>query len=334
IMEFRKCSIGGVIYGYGSTEIAKAVASLAKQNQPPTESTIASAVEYGPGPAADLNDAQIFLDKTIHFDDPRLISEISTGGPNAARINEFLTLLAVCHTVIPETNATTGVTTYRASSPDEEALVKAARCLGYTPHIWTLEVSLKAKPSTMQTFTILNVNEFNSTRKRMSTVVQFADGRIVVYCKGADNVIIPRCKLDSSSAQLDEHLKAFASEGLRTLVLAKRELSEADYEAWNKVYQAAATSLTDRDNLLDAAAEALEVNMDIVGATAIEDKLQVGVPNTIHSLAQAGIKIWVLTGDKEETAVNIGHACRLLNDGMQLLFINRESLAELTEQVV
>ncbi|RHY00809.1 hypothetical protein DYB36_012982, partial [Aphanomyces astaci] len=326
-----------------STEIAKAVASLAKQNQPPTESTIASAVEYGPGPAADLNDAQIFLDKTIHFDDPRLISEISTGGPNAARINEFLTLLAVCHTVIPETNATTGVTTYRASSPDEEALVKAARCLGCDTVRYKLvapaplvqvEVSLKAKPSTMQTFTILNVNEFNSTRKRMSTVVQFADGRIVVYCKGADNVIIPRCKLDSSSAQLDEHLKAFASEGLRTLVLAKRELSEADYEAWNKVYQAAATSLTDRDNLLDAAAEALEVNMDIVGATAIEDKLQVGVPNTIHSLAQAGIKIWVLTGDKEETAVNIGHACRLLNDGMQLLFINRESLAELTEQVV
>ncbi|ETV68417.1 hypothetical protein, variant 2 [Aphanomyces astaci] len=337
IMEFRKCSIGGVIYGYGSTEIAKAVASLAKQNQPPTESTIASAVEYGPGPAADLNDAQIFLDKTIHFDDPRLISEISTGGPNAARIDEFLTLLAVCHTVIPETNGTTGVTTYRASSPDEEALVKAARCLGYKlvapAPLVQVEVSLKAKPSTMQTFTILNVNEFNSTRKRMSTVVQFADGRIVVYCKGADNVIIPRCKLDSSSAQLDEHLKAFASEGLRTLVLAKRELSEADYEAWNKVYQAAATSLTDRDNLLDAAAEGLEVNMDIVGATAIEDKLQVGVPNTIHSLAQAGIKIWVLTGDKEETAVNIGHACRLLNDGMQLLFINRESLAELTEQL-
>ncbi|RHZ23759.1 hypothetical protein DYB37_003274 [Aphanomyces astaci] len=338
IMEFRKCSIGGIIYGYGSTEIAKAVASLAKQNQPPTESTIASAVEYGPGPAADLNDAQIFLDKTIHFDDPRLIAEVATSSSvNGGRIDEFLTLLAVCHTVIPETNATTGVTTYRASSPDEEALVKAARCLGYKlvapAPLVQVEVSLKAKPSTMQTFTILNVNEFNSTRKRMSTVVQFADGRIVVYCKGADNVIIPRCKLDSSSAQLDEHLKAFASEGLRTLVLAKRELSEADYEAWNKVYQAAATSLTDRDNLLDAAAEALEVNMDIVGATAIEDKLQVGVPNTIHSLAQAGIKIWVLTGDKEETAVNIGHACRLLNDGMQLLYVNREDMTGLMEQL-
>ncbi|ETV68425.1 hypothetical protein H257_15588 [Aphanomyces astaci] len=338
IMEFRKCSIGGVIYGYGSTEIAKAVASLAKQNQPPTESTIASAVENGPGPVADLKDAQIFLDKTIHFDDPRLIAEAATSSSvNGGRIREFLTLLAVCHTVIPETNATTGVTTYRASSPDEEALVKAARCLGYklvTPAPFVeVEVTHQGAVPTIAGYAILNVNEFNSTRKRMSVVVSAPNGRIVVYCKGADNVILPRCAPTANDGDLDEHLKAFASEGLRTLVLAKRDMTKADYEAWNKVYQAAATSLTNRANLLDAAAEALEVNMDIVGATAIEDKLQVGVPNTIHSLAQAGIKIWVLTGDKEETAVNIGHACRLLNDGMQLLYVNREDMTGLMEQL-
>ncbi|RHY26854.1 hypothetical protein DYB32_007284, partial [Aphanomyces invadans] len=316
----------------------QAVAALnAKRNslvenvvpQPPSSSN--------DGPAKDIRDAQIFLDKSIHFDDPRLVKEISTNGQNAKRINEFLTLLAVCHTVIPEKNASTGLVNYRASSPDEEALVKAARCLGYklvTPApLVEVEVTHKAKPSTMQTFTILNVNEFNSTRKRMSTVVQFSDSRIVLYCKGADNVILPRCKPDSATAQLEEHLKSFASEGLRTLVLAKRELTDDEYETWNKLYQKAATSLTNRDALLDAAAEALEVGMDIVGATAIEDKLQVGVPNTIFSLAQAGIKIWVLTGDKEETAVNIGHACRLLNDGMQILFINREGLPELTEQL-
>ncbi|ETW00410.1 hypothetical protein H310_07047 [Aphanomyces invadans] len=331
IMEFRKCSIGGVVYGYGSTEIAAAVARLAKH-----EATPATANDRGP--ATNLNDAQIFLDKSIHFDDPRLVVEAANpSSPNGARIREFLTLLAVCHTVIPETNATTGLTTYRASSPDEEALVKAARCLGYklvTPAPFVeVEITHKGTSPTMLGYSILNVNEFNSTRKRMSVVVLTPHGTVVVYCKGADNVILPRCALTRTEAVLDEHLKTFASEGLRTLVLAKREMSKADYDAWNKTYQAAATSLSDRDAMLDAAAEALEVNMTIVGATAIEDKLQVGVPNAIHSLAQAGIKIWVLTGDKEETAVNIGHACRLLNDGMQLLYVNREDLAGLVEQV-
>ncbi|RHY26859.1 hypothetical protein DYB32_007279, partial [Aphanomyces invadans] len=308
-----------------------AVARLAKH-----EATPATANDRGP--ATNLNDAQIFLDKSIHFDDPRLVVEAANpSSPNGARIREFLTLLAVCHTVIPETNATTGLTTYRASSPDEEALVKAARCLGYklvTPAPFVeVEVTHKGTSPTMLGYSILNVNEFNSTRKRMSVVVLTPHGTVVVYCKGADNVILPRCALTRTEAVLDEHLKTFASEGLRTLVLAKREMSKADYDAWNKTYQAAATSLSDRDAMLDAAAEALEVNMTIVGATAIEDKLQVGVPNAIHSLAQAGIKIWVLTGDKEETAVNIGHACRLLNDGMQLLYVNREDLAGLVEQV-
>ncbi|KAF0688063.1 Aste57867_20287 [Aphanomyces stellatus] len=343
IMEFRKCFIGGVVYGYGSTEIATAVAQMAAKRReslgkpaapsaPPTNLTSKDG-----GPVTDLKEAQIFEDKSIHFDDPRLIKDIATNGPNADRIREFLTLLSVCHTVIPETNVATGVTTYRASSPDEEALVKAARCLGYklvTPApLVEVEVTHKGGLPTMQRFTILNVNEFNSTRKRMSTVIQFDDGRIVVYCKGADNVILPRCQAHPLTGSMEDNLKAFASEGLRTLVLAKRELTPDAYEAWNKVYQAAATALVGRDESLDAAAEALEVEMEIVGATAIEDKLQVGVPNAIHSLAQAGIKIWVLTGDKEETAVNIGHACRLLNDGMQLLFINREDMGELTEQL-
>lgn len=167
----------------------------------------------------------------------------------------------------------------------------------------------------------------------MSVVVEMPDKRIVCLCKGADNVILPRCKKNDYSEALEEQLKNFAGEGLRTLVLSQRELSQEEYKDWNLMYQAAATSLVDRDLLLDECGEMLEKDMEVVGATAIEDKLQVGVPHAIHSLAQAGIKIWVLTGDKEETAVNIGHACRLLDDGMQLLFINRENIKDLVEQV-
>ncbi|KDO21212.1 hypothetical protein SPRG_21329 [Saprolegnia parasitica CBS 223.65] len=336
IMEFRKCSIGGVVYGYGSTEIAAAVALLAAQRNGEKEAPAATIVS-GPGPAADIRDAQIHPDKTVNFDDPRLVSELTSHGSEYSKIDAFLTLLSVCHTVIPEANPKTGVTNYRASSPDEEALVKAARCLGYklvTPApLVEVEVTFKGKSPIMRQYMVLNVNEFNSTRKRMSIIVRDPSQRILLLCKGADNVIMPRCNPDAFTSSLDEQLKSFASEGLRTLVLSQRELSKDEYERWNKTYQEAATSLVNRDQMLDDAAEVLEVNMDVVGATAIEDKLQVGVPATIHNLAMAGIKIWVLTGDKEETAVNIGHACRLLNQDMQLLFVNRESLDGLIEQI-
>jgi magnesium-transporting ATPase (P-type) len=127
IMEFRKCFVGGVVYGYGSTEIAK----QAMSNSPRRRHSLEASAREKAKAVTTIADAQIHLDKTIHFDDPRLVQELATNGPNAMRIHDFLTLLSVCHTVIPETNAKTGVVTYRASSPDEEALVKAARCLGY-----------------------------------------------------------------------------------------------------------------------------------------------------------------------------------------------------------
>jgi len=94
----------------------------------------------------------------------------------------------------------------------------------------------------------------------------------------------------------------YGTEGLRTLVLAKRELTQEQWEAWNKVHRAATVALTDREGALERAAEEIEKEMTLVGATAIEDKLQEGVPDTIATLASAGIKIWVLTGDKQEKA--------------------------------
>lgn len=328
IMEFRKCFVRGVSYGFGTTEIGRAVADLAKKKHP---SVGASKEEVH-----DPKDAQIEFDPTIHFDDPRVIDALDANTEAAASIDEFLTILSVCHTVIPEANKD-GKIEYRASSPDEEALVKAAKCLGYnflTPApVVDLKVTRKCGTSTMRTYTILNVNEFNSTRKRMSVVVRTQDGRYFVYCKGADNVMLPRSRADEYTSTLEEELKRFASEGLRTLVLSSKELSEDEYFAWDSKYQYAVTSLVNRDGMLADVAEVLEKDMKVVGATAIEDKLQEGVPGAIFNLAEAGIKIWMLTGDKEETAINIGHACRLINDGMRLLIINQEDLAKLTAQV-
>ena len=131
---------------------------------------------------------QAIYDRNIHFDDPRLLKHLREGGRRGTMIHEFLTLLAVCHTVIPERNASTGEVTYRAASPDEEALVKAAKCLGYdfvTPApVVSVDMSKAGISGPKRaSYEIVNVNEFNSTRKRMSVVVKTGDGKYILYCK-------------------------------------------------------------------------------------------------------------------------------------------------------
>ncbi|KAF4323156.1 hypothetical protein BBO99_00003425 [Phytophthora kernoviae] len=336
IMEFRKCFIAGISYGFGTTEIGRAVAELAKKAATAKGETIpddgGNNEKYH-----DPRAAQVDYNPLIHFDDPRLIHTLDTDTPEAAAIDEFLTVLSVCHTVIPEKNAKTGAIDYRASSPDEEALVKAAKCLGYNFYapapLTEVKVTKKSGSSVVRKYSILNVNEFNSTRKRMSVTLRTEDDRYFLYSKGADNVMLPRCKFDKYTVKMDEELKRFASEGLRTLVICSKQLTEEEYLAWNVKYQEAVTSLTNRDELLEEVAELIETNMKIVGATAIEDKLQTGVPAAIANLAVAGIKIWMLTGDKEETAINIGHACQLINEEMHLLTVNCEDLNDLGRQV-
>ena len=130
----------------------------------------------------------------------------------------------------------------------------------------------------------------------------------MLYCKGADSVIFER--MDTSLLPIKditmEHLNKFASEGLRTLCLAKKDIDEAFFESWKERLHEASISLDNREEKVDACYEEIEQNLSLIGATAIEDKLQDGVPQTIANLASAGIKLWVLTGDKQETAINIG----------------------------
>lgn len=173
----------------------------------------------------------------------------------------------------------------------------------------------------------LNICEFNSTRKRMSAIFRFPDDSIKLLCKGADSVILERLS-ETGNFYVDattRHLEDYATEGLRTLCLATKDIPEDVYNAWNKKYMDAATTLDHRAEKLDAVAEEIESGLTLIGATAIEDKLQEGVPDTIRTLQEAGIKIWVLTGDKQETAINIGMSCRLLSEDMNLLIISEET---------
>ncbi|KAI9019832.1 aminophospholipid-transporting P-type ATPase [Hyaloraphidium curvatum] len=257
------------------------------------------------------------------FYDMKKLVEDSKVGKNAGYIQEFLTLLAVCHTVIPETSDETGEVIYQASSPDEGALVKGAANLGYVFHTRRPRSVTISVEGVDQEYEILNICEFNSTRKRMSAIVRGPDGKIKLYCKGADTVILERLSPGNPFVSVTvANLEDYATDGLRTLCLAVREVSDSEYQAWSAVYDKAATSLSDRQNQLDRAAELIEKDLFLLGATAIEDKLQDGVPDTIHTLQLAGIKIFVLTGDRQETAINIGYSCKLLNEEMSLLICN------------
>lgn len=122
-----------------------------------------------------------------------------------------------------------------------------------------------------------------------------------------------------------QHTDDFASEGLRTLLYAHRILTQDEYAEWKKGYLDATTSLTNRQVLIDAAGDIIEQNLELSGATAIEDKLQSGVPETIDKLRQANIKMWMLTGDKRETAINIGHSCRLIKDYSEITILDSEN---------
>lgn len=364
--------------------------------------------------------------------------------PNSAfskKARQFILCIALCHTCLPERKPN-GQIDFQAASPDELALVEAAQDLGVLlvdrpAQSIKLHFTTQDGPPTEETYQVLDVIEFSSKRKRMSIVIRLPDGRICVFTKGADSVILPRLKqaklaLETASvvdrraslrksmeqekallrklsmqhqsprnsmatslhhragifgrksgaggkrsgstkrpsfmtarealgreswadeprasaavargrsiemlaspvsmeelsldSMVDEavavsdsavfercfqHIDDFASEGLRTLLFAYRYVDEAEYTQWKELYHEATTSLVNRQERIEEAAEQLEQQFDLAGATAIEDKLQQGVPETIDKLRRANIKVWMLTGDKRETAINIAHSARI-----------------------
>lgn len=177
-------------------------------------------------------------------------------------------------------------------------------------------------------YEILNVLEFTSTRKRMSIIARNPHGQIKLYCKGADTMIFER--LAPHGQQYKDitlkHLEEFASEGLRTLCFAVVDIPDDVYDQWKETYHKASTAIQNRERKVEDAASLIETNLILLGATAIEDKLQEGVPETIAALLEAKIKVWILTGDKQETAINIGYSCRLLQQGMDLIIMNEDNL--------
>lgn len=374
--------------------------------------------------------------------------------PFSRKAKQFLLCMALCHTCLPEIREN-GTINFQAASPDELALVKAAQDLGYLvvdrpAQAIILQVEKVDGTQARETYEVLDVIEFNSSRKRMSIIVRMPDGRICIFCKGADNVILPRLKrsdvamraasvverrssqrrsmeaemvrrqrdslstprnsmnlgpgarqsffrraaagrrstdlnrhslsisvsdevnhqlqrgydgaegedvfqtprqsmvlspsspilgiddqlsdplIDEAIAANDavvfercfQHVNEYASEGLRTLLFGYRYLTGTDYTSWKKTYREATTSLVNRQQLIEEAAELIEKDFDLAGATAIEDRLQAGVPETIDKLRRANIQVWMLTGDKRETAINIAHSARICKPFSEIFVID------------
>ncbi|XP_058653374.1 probable phospholipid-transporting ATPase IA isoform X4 [Onychostoma macrolepis] len=259
------------------------------------------------------------------FNDPSLLENLQSNHPTASVIQEFMTMMAICHTAVPE--HTDNKITYQAASPDEGALVRAAQNLGFVFSGRTPDCVIVESHGEEEKYELLHVLEFTSARKRMSVIMRTPSGKIRLYCKGADTAIYERLADSSRFKDITlKHLEQFATEGLRTLCFAVVDISESSYQQWLEVYHRASTSLQNRALKMEESYELIEKNLQLLGATAIEDKLQDKVPETIETLMKADIKIWILTGDKQETAINIGHSCKLLTKNMGLLVINEDTL--------
>ncbi|KAJ0039032.1 hypothetical protein Pint_23376 [Pistacia integerrima] len=328
-MEFIKCSVAGTAYGRGVTEVEKAMDRK-------KGSRFVNGKLNGVNHVEDSTESKSSI-KGFNFKDERIMNGNWVNQSHSDVIQKFFRLLAVCHTAIPEVNESTGKVSYEAESPDEAAFVIAARELGFEFYkrtqtsVSVRELDLVSGKKVDRLYKLLNVLEFNSTRKRMSVIVRDEEGKLLILSKGADSVMFERLAKDGSSFEDEtrDHVNEYADAGLRTLILAYRELDEEEYKVFDQKFREAKNSVSaNRETLLDEVTETVEKDLVLLGATAVEDKLQNGVPECIDKLAQAGIKIWVLTGDKMETAINIGYdfySCSLLRQGMKQIIINLET---------
>ncbi|XP_063858808.1 phospholipid-transporting ATPase IF-like isoform X2 [Scylla paramamosain] len=251
--------------------------------------------------------------------------------PWPTALEDFLVTLALCHTVQVtskskakgEVTVTSGDSIqmvdlsqrYQASSPDEKALVEASASFGVVfqgQRKDTLELTVQGHS---RRYTRLQVLDFDSDRKCMSVVVREEwSGRLWLLTKGAESSVLRRCRVQSDEEQrlhdtTAAHIDDYALLGLRTLAVGRRELSDQQYQLFATQLTQARMMMEGREEAVRKVMDQMEAELTLLGATGVEDLLQEGVQETLESLRVAGIKVWVLTGDKVETAVNIAYSC-------------------------
>ncbi|XP_077216644.1 phospholipid-transporting ATPase 2-like isoform X1 [Tasmannia lanceolata] len=264
--------------------------------------------------------------------DKELLNAVGSNNPDVIR---FLTVMALCNTVVP-LKSKSGVISYKAQSQDEDALVHAAARLHMVlvnKNGNILEINFNGL---VILYEILDTLEFTSDRKRMSVVVKDCQNeKLILLSKGADEAILPCAVSGKQVRTFVEAVEQYAQLGLRTLCLAWRELREDEYKEWSLMFKDANSTFVDREWKLAEVCQRLEHDLEILGITAIEDHLQDGVPETIETLRKAGINFWMLTGDKQNTAIQIALSCNFISPEPkgQLLLINGKSEDEVCRSI-
>ncbi|KAJ3576870.1 hypothetical protein NP233_g101 [Leucocoprinus birnbaumii] len=338
LMVFRQCSIGGVAYRGDDNKEEEIAIPTEKPQSLASNTEVVDVLAANRGSGSGQNQRFDPDDDIIHFHDRDLdndLEAVMSEDPDpetrrhARSLNGFFTVLSLCHTVLTGEDRETGRITYKAQSPDEAALVQAAADVGFQFLGRDKDILSLRTPSSeeVEKYELLNILEFTSARKRMSVVVRRLDGddrRLFLMTKGADNVIFERLKQgvdEDIREETERHLSQFANEGLRTLTLAYKVINENDYDSWSHRYHEATIAMENREEQIEAVSNELEGDLRLLGATAIEDKLQDGVPETIADLKRAGIKIWVATGDKLETAIAIGRSTNLVSPESNIIIV-------------
>ena len=268
-------------------------------------------------------------------------------------IFHFWIALALCHECNIQENED-GKEDYIGMSPDSIELIRAARLQGYqltkstTSKIRRIRQELyreddicKSKTydgrrlkknnnmrmfknsrdnKKIKDFELLNIISFSSDRKRESVIVK-ENNIIILYIKGADTIIEQMLSKDTNSSILEKckySVNYFSSQGFRTLLIGMKILSQKEYDDFSKKLNDANMSLQDKEKKVEEIYDKIEQNIYLIGCTIVEDKLQDKVPETIKDLRNANIKIWMLTGDKMNTAYNIGLSCNLISSNMKI----------------
>ncbi|CAH9128997.1 unnamed protein product [Cuscuta epithymum] len=264
--------------------------------------------------------------------DAELLDCITSGSYDVIR---FLTVMAICNTVVP-VQSKAGPISYKAQSQDEEALVHAAADLNMillNRNGTVLEINFNAS---MIQYEVLDTLEFTSDRKRMSVVARNCQtGKIFLLSKGADEAILPCAYTGQPTRLFSEAVDLYSQLGLRTLCLAWRDVEEEEYREWSMMFKEANSTLIDREWRVAEVCQRLEHDLEILGVVAIEDRLQDAVPETIETLRKAGIFFWMLTGDKQNTAIQIARSCNLVSPEPrgQLLPINGKTEDEVSKSL-
>lgn len=246
---------------------------------------------------------------------------------NNPLIHQFLTALAVCNTsfIVHENRELMHRLDYQpkyeGDNADDLVLCQAASDFGIrmiSRSARTIVVRYLDPTDTKKEdveYEILCLLPFDSARRRMSIIVR-ANNQIYLYIKGAETSIWPSLSRSNDAnmkSTIEQHSSDFAEQGFRSLLVAYRQIPLEVYEHWFEQYRQAAHALSNREEAISAVANHIETDLMLAGLTAVEDKLQEGVPRAIATLRSAGIKIWLLTGDKQATALSTAQAASLVN---------------------